>query len=376
MKHIGSAIGGYLRTTDKWLLLLWTGASALSILYLYGIYLAEIWLYDFGQLRVQIIARGLGMVLALILSLVDYHVLRGLWKLYLPMCLVLVAMTFFAATGGTVRGDNQAWLSIGIGGFSFSAQPSELLKISFITTFALHIAKVREHINTMPNILLLCLHGGAHVLLIQLQQDSGSALIFLAIFFVMLFCAGVQWRYIGAAVVAMGAALPVLWMKIMSDDQKMRILVLLNPEVSEKYAWQQNQAMSALGYGGLQGTGILGGKHVYVAEAYNDFIFSFIGESSGFIGGLGVVALLLVIAFKVLYNSRLAADDVGRFICIGVFAMLVSQMVINLGMCLRLLPVIGVTLPLFSSGGTSVLSMYMGLGLVLSIYCHSKHSLF
>jgi rod shape determining protein RodA len=113
-----------------------------------------------------------------------------------------------------------------------------------------------------------------------------------------------------------------------------------------------------------------------VYEAYNDFIFSFIGQSAGFMGCLGVLALLAVICFKILWNSQVATDFEGRYLCIGVFAMLIAQIFINVGMCLSLLPVIGVTLPLFSAGGTSVLTLYLGLGLVLSVYAHREEPLF
>lgn len=374
MKKIASAITGYLRATDKWLLLFWVGASAVSVLFLYGLHATGFASED--TVTMHIFSSGLGLAAALIISMIDYHLLLKLWRLYVPVCLILVGMTFFAGLGGTVRGDNMAWLNVKLLGQSFSIQPSEFLKIAFITTFALHIAKVKEELNRLPNILALCLHGAVPVLIIQYQGDSGSALIFLGIFLAMLFCAGINWRYILAAALALAAAVPILWFYIMTDDQKMRFLVVSNPELSESYAWQQQQAISALGYGGMEGTGIFAGRHIYVAEAYNDFIFSFIGESTGFIGCLGVIVLLAAISFKILYNSRLAADDEGRFICIGLFAMIVCQTIINLGMCLSLLPVIGVTLPLFSSGGTSVLSLYLGLGLVLSVYGHPKTDLF
>lgn len=374
MGKLGGAIKGYLSRTDKWLLLLWVGASALSVTFLLG--LANSGRLDGTRtITTHIAASCLGLAVAVILSCLDYHLILKLWKLYLPLCLVLVGLTLFSGFSVT-RGDNQAWLQIGFGSFKTSLQPSELLKISFITTFSMHLAKVGDELNRLPNLLLLCAHGGAHVLLIQIQGDSGTALIFLGIFLVMLFCAGIRWRYIAGAAAALVAAVPLLWYQIMSQDQRMRILTLLNPELNETYAYQQMMGLIALGRGGLRGTGIFAGTHTRVPEAYNDLIFSFIGEATGFIGALGVIVLLLVIAFKILFDSTMAKDNQGRFLCIGVFAMMIIQTTINLGMSLSLLPVIGVTLPLFSSGGTSVLSMYTGLGLVLSVYCHSKSSMF
>lgn len=377
MKKFGLAIAGYLHKTDRWLLLLWTAASALAVLFLYGMYRADI--IETGKLpgtlEMHIVASCIGLVAALIISLLDYHMLLQLWKLYLPVCVILVGMTFFTSFA-TIRGDNQAWLVFTLGSREVSMQPSEFLKLSMVTTLAIHIAKIQDDLNRLPNVIALALHGGAYVLLIQLQGDSGSALIFAAIFAAMVFCAGINWRYILAALAALIIATPLLWLKIMSEDQKMRFRILINPELSERYAWQQSQAINAFGFGGLEGSGIFGGKYVNVPEAYNDFIFSYIGQSAGFIGALGVLVLLLAIAFKVLYNSRIAADTEGKMICIGIFAMLVAQCIINVGMCLGMLPVIGVTLPLFSAGGSSVLSLYLGLGLVLSVYCHTGRSLF
>lgn len=378
MKKIGSVLVSCFRQTDKWLLFFWVGASVLAVVFQLGLIHAGMILNDSArEVKIMLLASGLGLAAAIVLSLIDYHFILKLWKLYLPLCLILVGLTFFSPFASLV-GDNQAWLVFNFGGSSLSIQPSEFLKISFITTFSLHISKVRDHLNRLPTVLLLCVHGGAHVLLIQLQNDTGSALIFLGIFLAMLFCAGIRWRYIAVAAACVVAALPVLWMRIMSEDQKMRVLVLFNPELSERYTWQQSQALNAMVYGGMRGNGIFNDAHnfVYVPKAYNDMIFSFIGEACGFVGCLGVIVLLCAIVFKILYNARFARDDEGRFLCVGVFAMLTTQMIINLGMCLGLLPVIGVTLPLFSAGGSSVLSLYLGLGLVLSVYRNSRTTLF
>lgn len=370
MKKLWGSVKWYFRTTDKWLWLLWVSASLLSILFLAGI--VNSGLSHIGKLWTQVAATGIGICLAVMLSLIDYKTMLKLWKLYVPLCVVLVALTFFI---GSYRGNDQAWLIFSIAGKSVSIQPSEFLKISFITTFAMHISKVGEDLNKLGNIALLCLHGGAHILLIQ-RQDSGTALIFLCIFIIMFFCAGLKWRYILAAAAGTVAAAPLLWFKILTDDQKMRILIVLNPSLDADYAYQQINGLKALGVGGIRGTGIFSGSHIPVPEVYNDFIFSFIGEACGFIGAFGVILLLLVIAFKIFYNSRLAENTTGRMICTGVFAMFISQIFVNLGMCLSIMPVIGVTLPLLSSGGSSVLSLYAGLGLVLSIYSHVNTSIF
>lgn len=371
MKRVWHAIAEFWRTTDRWLLLFWLFASGISMVFLMGIHHSG--LMTSSKLVSQAGAIVLGLLAALILANIDYNTLLRLWKLYVPLCLLLVLLTFTSL--GVEEGGNRAWLAIRLAGRTLSIQPSEFLKISFITTFALHLSKVAEHLNEPLHVLLLCLHGGIHVLLIQLQ-DSGTAVIFFIMFLAMIFCAGLAWKYITAAAAAMMAGLPILWFFVMTDVQKMRILVLFNPELDPDTIFQQVRSAAALSTGGMQGTGIFSGSHVPVPKAYNDFIFSFIGESGGFMACIGIIALLMAISFKILHNSGSAKDSAGRLICVGVFAMLIGQTFINLGMCIGLLPVIGVTLPLFSAGGSSVLSLYCGLGLVLSVYKHSHTGLF
>lgn len=370
-KNIGGAIGDYFATTDKWLILFCLMASGLSLLFLFA--MAQTGLTWNSRVVTQAAASGVGVLCALVVSLIDYRTLVKFWKLYVPLCIAGMALTYVM---GTVRGANKAWLEISAFGMSTSIQPAEFLKLSFITTFALHLSYVKERMNRPLNMLLLLLHGGAHLLLIALQGDDGTAIVFAAIMVIMLFFAGINWKYMVAGVVALIPGIPFVWYKVMSEYQRMRFLVVWDPSLSEADAYQQTRGLLALGVGGLEGTGLFYDKHIYVPEVYNDFIFAFIGEAAGFIGCMGVILLLLAICFKVLYNSSRAVNDLGRNICVGVFGMLIAQTVINLGMCLRVMPVIGVTLPFISAGGTSVLSLYLAIGLVLSVYRHSEQGFF
>lgn len=369
MKKITSAIRGYFNSIDKWLLFFWMSASLASIPFLWTI--ASFW-PQYYSVTMQLVAIPIGFFAAVFVSVFDYHTLLKLWKLYIPVMVILMVLTFIYGRG---RGDaNVNWIEITLASRKFSLQPSEFLKIAFITTFSLHLAKVKSEMNSIPNALLLCLHGGAYIAL--MYQDMGSMLVFISIFVTMLFCAGLKWRYIFAGAAATVAAVPFAWTHLLSEDQKVRFLVVTQPELNPAYAFQQLWGLVALSIGGQRGTGLFAEKHIYVPEMYNDMIFTFIGETSGFIGCLGVVFLLSAISLKILYNSGRAKDDTGRYICVGVFAMIVSQTFINLGMCLRVLPVIGITLPLFSSGGTSIIALYLGLGLVLSVYRHTNTGLF
>lgn len=369
MKKLTGYISAYWESLDKWLLLFWMSASIASLPFLWAI--ESFWPNRYSM-TMQLVAIPAGVFVALLISLFDYNILLKLWKLYVPVMVILMLVTIYFGYG---RGDrNVNWLEISLAGRSFSLQPSEFLKISFITTFAMHLNKVRAELNSIIHVLLLCIHGGAYIVL--MYQDMGTMLVFMLIFLVMMFCSGLKWRYIFSGVVAAVVAVPVAWNYLLTDYQKVRFLVVNQPELDPDQAYQQLWGLVALSMGGQRGTGLFAERHIFVPEIYNDMIFTFIGETSGFIGCLGVIFLLLAISLKILYNSSLAKNDTGRFICVGVFAMVISQTFINLGMCLRILPVVGITLPLFSSGGTSIVSMYIGLGLVMSVYRHSSTGLF
>ena len=164
----------------------------------------------------------------------------------------------------------------------------------------------------------------------------------------------------------------------LDDDKKSRILAIINPEmVSEAITWQQDRGLIAIGNGGLWGNGIFmeTGQFRYVPEVYNDFIFTYIGETVGFIGCIAVLAVLAFICIRILYNGLHACDEMGKYICVGVFALIGIQIIINIGMCLKLLPVIGVTLPFLSAGGTSTGTLYLAIGVVLSVHMHSGKDL-
>ena len=155
-------------------------------------------------------------------------------------------------------------------------------------------------------------------------------------------------------------------------------MVILKPGYDlQNIGWQQYQGNISIGSGQLWGIGIFSPEHrTSIPEIQNDFIFAFIGESVGFIGALGVILLLTAIALRILMNSTVSQDYLGKFICVGIFAIVMFQTLINIGMCLSILPVIGITLPFLSCGGTSVATLYLGIGLVVSVFMHNKTTLF
>ena len=354
--------------TDIWLLLLCACLSTLSILTLFA--LGQVRLHTAHYAVVQLAAACIGLGCAYLISLLDYHTLARLWPYHMALTWGAVALTllrtgpFGIAPEGT---DNFSWIRLPLG---MTLQPTEFAKISFILAFALHLSSVRKELNKPKNLLLLLLHLAAPILLVHLQGDDGTALVFGAIGFVMLFAAGLS-RIILAFILAAGVSGSIaMWASgYLKSYQMQRIAALLdiaNPAYAD-ILYQQVQGRIALGEGGLFGVGLFSTKHTYVPLQRNDFIFTFLGESLGFLGTLGVVVLLVCLLGRILATARKAPDLLGGLICVGIFSILAWQIVVNLGMNLMLTPVIGVTLPFLSAGGTSVVSLYCCMGLVAGV---------
>ncbi len=363
MKRILSGIADYIRETDKILLSLCALAS------LYGC-VAVLSAGSTRQFLVQFLSLLLGIFIAIVLSKIDYDFYKKIWPIAAVVGLIPVFLTFYIgyAPDGT---DDKAWLMLP-GNISF--QPAEFLKIIFVLTFSLHLSAVKENLNKLRHVLLLCLHGAFPVLLIHFQGDDGTAMVFFIMFLCMLFAAGLKLRYFLAAFLAIAVVCPIAYLYVLNDDQKARILSIFNLESDLLGSgWQQWRGRVALANGGIFGKGLFSGDLVQsgsIPEGYNDFILTAIGEELGFLGVLAVFLLLILICIRILRVSSLSRDQMGSYICVGIFSMLAAQLIINAGMCLSLLPVIGVTLPFFSAGGTSLCCLFCGIGLVLSVYMH------
>ncbi len=365
MSRLWLKIADYWRECDKMLLTLCFAAGSYGCL---AVLSATRSSGSYGDFFMQAAALLIGMAVVIFLSGFDYRRLSRFWPLIAALTVIPVLLTFFIgyAPGNT---DDKAWLMIG--GFSF--QPSELLKIGFIITFSLHLGHVGSEINKLKNALLLAVHGGFPVALIFVQGDVGTAIIFALMFLSMMFAAGLKvWYWVTAFGSAIIAA-PLAYFFLLNDDHRERILNMFNVEADLLGAgWQQWRGRIALANGGFFGRGLFRGPLTQVKdgipEGHNDFIFCSIGEELGVLGCLAVVLLLVSICIRILKIGKSTSEPFGRFICIGVFAMFAGQTIINLGMCLSVLPVIGVTLPLFSAGGTSLLFLFAGIGLVMSVH--------
>ncbi len=366
MGRIMSRIADFIRETDKLLLILCAFASSYGCL---AVYSSTRYLASARPVLVQALSMILGLVAAMVISTIDYDVFIRRWYAFAVFGLLPVILTFFIgfAPEGT---DDKAWLDLGITTF----QPSELLKICFIITFAAHLSAVKGNINKIKTLLMVCLHGAFPVLLIHFQGDDGTALVFAVMVLCMMWAAGVSWKYFIAAFAAVIVASPVIYFFIMNEEQRTRLINMFDIESDILGAtYQQYRGRMALANGGFTGQGLFSGSLTQVGgvpEGQNDFIFVSIGEELGFLGCMAVIILLAAICLRSVNIAKNCTKDSGKFICVGFFGMIFAQIIINIGMCIALMPVIGVTLPFFSAGGTSLLCIFFGVGLVLSVYMH------
>ncbi len=367
MRRLMARIADFIRESDKLLLLLCIFTSLYGCL---AVFSATHYLENYRPVIIQLLCTVIGAVAATVISAIDYEKILRRWYLSAALGIIPVILTFFIgfAPEGT---DDKAWLDLGITTF----QPSELLKICFIVTFSAHLSYVKPNINKLKYLVPVCAHGAFPVLLIHFQGDDGTALVFAVMVLFMMWAAGVSWKYFLAAFAALLAASPVIYFFVMNEDQRERITSLIFQSEADISGplYQQWRGRMALANGGLTGQGLLNGdltQNGIVPYGYNDFIFVSIGEELGFLGCMAVVLLLSAICLRCIRIARLSTKDSGKLICVGVFSMIFAQMVINVGMCLSILPVVGITLPFFSAGGTSLLCLYLGIGLALNVYKH------
>ncbi|MBQ4111065.1 MAG: rod shape-determining protein RodA [Clostridia bacterium] len=328
-----------------------------------------------GQMTKTVIIQSagiiLGIALCLFLAFSDYEALAshsfGLFLFnVLFLILVLVIGTGREEVGG------RSWIRFaGIG-----IQPAEFVKIGFIISFASQLSKIQGNVNKPKNLFFCLLHIGVLVGLILLQPDAGTAIMFLAIFFGMLFFAGLSYKYIITGLAVAGASLVPLWMFVFEEYQKNRIRVFFNPELDPQHGgYHVIQSKLAVGSGGLFGKGLFNGVQTqlgYLPASHTDFIFSVAGEELGFMGCLVIVLLIMFIIGRIIYTASKADDKTGAFIAVGVASMLLAQSFENIGMTIGLTPVTGITLPFLSYGGSSVVASFMAIGLVLNVHMKNK----
>ena len=342
--------------------------SAMSIVTLYGGRDA----FGTRTVLMQLAMTLVGLVFALIIANIEYQFLtEKLWPLF-----ALASLAFLASVlvWGEEVGTNKSWVELPIVGILI--QPSEFVKASFILTFSYHLHRVKDTINKPLTLLGLAAHALTIVGLILISGDLGVALVYAGIILVMLFCAGLSPLYYAGGLFAVIIAFPYIWPHLEKYQQD-RIVVGFNPELDPlDKGYQPLLSRSAIENGGFFGQGINGGEIYQVLPvSESDFVFSTFCEKFGFVGAFLMIAVMVIMVVRLLFIAKDAAKDYGSFICIGIAAMVVIQATENIGMCLAMLPVIGITLPFMSAGGSSILAINITVALAHSVYAHrnKKH---
>lgn len=371
MKEFIENLKYYFLKIDKWLFAFTLIATIYSLILISSMQRAG----NYNFIKTQSLGVIIGYVCIFILSIINYKLFLKYWWIFALIAFAFTGLVFIM--GITVSGtDDTGWIRLP-GGMTF--QPSEFVKICFIITFSKHLSVLKEKdmIKTLFGVVTLLLHLAIPVIIIHIQGDDGAVLIFVLISLIMMFLAGVQGKYFGILFGSITVMLPVVWNFFLNNEHRNRIIALLDLDGNAltNYGWQQYQGKVSIASGGFAGQGLYDGNRTglgIVPEQENDFIFTVAGEELGFVGCIALMFILLYISVRILLQSKKCLDYKGSYICYGVFAMIASQTIINIGMVLGLVPVIGITLPLFSAGGSSVLSILICIGLVQSVVVHQE----
>ena len=327
----------------------------------------------------QIMGVGLGLLAMVVISLIDYKwILNFYWLMYVVNIALLLAVIFL----GTEANGATRWLDLGFVQF----QPSDLTKLITILFFARFLADREEQINKKKTILEAIGLIIPSLLLVYKQPSLSATICIAALFCVIMFMAGLSYKFIGTV---LAITIPTIALVIgivvqpnqpfLKDYQQKRILAWLEPQkYASDEAYQQNNAIMAIGSGQLTGKGLNNNTTTsvkngnFISEPQTDFIFAIVGEELGFVGCCIVIGLLLLIVVQCILIGLRAQDLAGRIICCGVAAQIGFQSFINIGVATGILPNTGIPLPFVSYGLTSLISLYMGIGIVLNIGLQPK----
>ena len=368
---IGKYIKNCIKSIDPILFTCTVLLSLISIVTIFGA------VDNFGtrKLIMQVAMTVAGIIATLVIASIDYHdIVDKLWLYMLGASALLLVITLvFGSSGENMETANMSWLKIP--GIGIMIQPSEFVKIAMVCTYAKHISLVGDKINNPKSLVGLALHAGLIVGLILISGDLGVALVYMGFLLIMLYVAGLSGFYFLGGAILVVIAFPIIWENLALYQQE-RIIVGFNPELDPMgKGMQPLLSRQCIENGGFFGIGLMGkGDYEVLPASHTDFIFATVCEKFGILGGAFVIALLLVMVIRILIIARSCGKDYGLFICVGVAAIVIVQTIENIGMCLAMLPVVGLTLPFLSCGGSSVLATYVLLSLVHSIKGHKPKS--
>ena len=313
---------------------------------------------------VQLYAVGIGVIAMLVCLTLDY---RFLAEHSLALYIGLVLLLVYVLIGGKNAGGSTRWISLGI----FNLQPSEFGRLALALTLAMYFGENRRGAKNYSDLVVAGLFFVVPFLLIAKQPDLGTAVTLVPVAFGIAYLAGLRMRFVVIAAIAAIVLAPVAWKVALKDYQKSRITTFLDPEKDPRNAgYQQIQARVTVGSGGLTGKGFrkgTQGQYKFLPVADNDFIFSVLAEEQGFIGVLVALGLYLFVILRSVEAARLAKDRIGAYLVGGVISGFAFQVIYNVTMSAGLAPVKGLTLPLMSYGGSSMIATLAAFGLILNV---------
>ena len=331
---------------------------------------------EYDEFKKQIIWLAISLIAMVIVMLINYETLVKLSPIFYGIFIILlIAVMFTKPVNGAT-----SWFDIGF----FSFQPSEFAKVAVILFLAFIISKIQERyvedINKPSRLLIIFVAVAIPLLLIIKQPDYGTAAAFLVATVMILFTAGINKKYIIGTILLVVIAVPLLYFFVLPDHAKDRIEVFLNPESDPRGSgYNLTQSKLAIGAGQLTGMGLLKGNQTQLGFLYpktTDFIFSVIGEEMGFIVAGCVIIIYVILITKAIYVAKTAKDDLGTYIAIGIAGIFLFHMVENIGMTMGLLPITGVPLPFVSYGGSSLLTNFILIALLLNISGRRQKAIF
>lgn len=372
MRDFFRELKNFFRKGDMVLLILCLTTSAFGCLVIASVTNAIKFGSSTRYIMIQVAATLLGVFLYAIMSSVDADFFSehrvALVAFNVSLLLLLIPFGTDNHTG------NRSWLDFSF--LPFSIQPAEICKIFYILTMASVMASHQNRLSSIPSVLHMAFHLALIVgLNLIISRDMGVSLIFVFIFIGMAFAGGVKlfWFLLGGG--ALIVAFPFIWTKIFSDEQRNRIEYVFNPEKIDPQGldegWHTTQSLKSLTGGGLTGQGLFNGNRTQAGSLFaqhTDYVFASIGEELGFVGCLLVILLLGAIIARCIWIGTRSPDYMRRLICFGAASALIFQVVYNVGMCIGVLPVVGLTLPLISYGGSSIVTIYAMLGLVSGVH--------
>jgi len=312
---------------------------------------------------------GAGLVVLLISAIINYRYWKNLSKLFYIITILLLAVILIA---GTVSFGAQRWLEVGL----VNVQPAEIAKIVLILVLADYFSRNADKPKNPRWVLISFVIVAGIVVQILLQPNLSSSIMLFVIWFAMLWISGLPNKYLVILFVSV-VVLSIVAFPFLQEYQQQRIISFVNPDPNARHGNDYNvqQALITIGNGGLLGKGYGHGTQVqlrFLKVRHTDFIFSAIAEEFGFIGTVAIVGLLVFIIIRCFRAARLASDNYGAMIAFGFSTLIFFQTAVNIGVNLRVIPVTGQTLPFISYGGSSLLSLMLGIGLIESVLMHQQ----